>query len=463
MKTETVPLTHHAFLIQNPDPSFPVRELHNIVFSLVNRIIIKKYLLAYKVLRGCKMSYLVKLIQRKFGLIENDNIFLLFFTLLQFSLTIFFLFISFLSNGSFLIILVLYYSIFQYASPMISYELLNKDSFHYIYSKKVFLKYILFVFYKNNPLFISGLLSAIISLITGLFLNVSTNIHYITIIVIQIGIYLLRLPHLLVMKIMLIGSFVLLCLCIYFNLSIFVKILALVISIIIICYYIYNWNKMRYHINLKNTIYENSLNENKVIISMLIKYFDRFSLKKYIGVLVMIVLFIFVERMIPFLNANLIILGMLLFDLGFIYDKQHHNLEETSAIYYGYYHMPIKPRERYFISEQFKKVLSFSSFSLIFSILLKFSELNLTMVLECLATISLINLMGFEYFLLVKKIVIRRKKVNTRFLEYLLMTSITSIVIIPEFLTRKGISSHIFYMLIVCATFLIYLKEQRNV
>ena len=125
--------------------------------------------------------------------------------------------------------------------------------------------------------------------------------------------------------------------------------------------------------------------------------------------------------------------------------------------------MPLKPRERYFISEQFKKVLSFSSFSLIFSILLKFSELNLTMVLECLATISLINLMGFEYFLLVKKIVIRREKVNTKFLEYLLMIPITSIVIIPEFLTREGISSHIFYMLIVCATFLIYLKEQRNV
>jgi len=125
--------------------------------------------------------------------------------------------------------------------------------------------------------------------------------------------------------------------------------------------------------------------------------------------------------------------------------------------------MPLKPRERYFISEQFKKVLSFSSFSLIFSILLKFSELNLTIVLECLATISLINLMGFEYFLLVKKIVIRREKVNTKFLEYLLMIPITSIVIIPEFLSRKGISSHIFYMLIVCATFLIYLKEQRNV
>jgi len=44
-----------------------------------------------------------------------------------------------------------------------------------------------------------------------------------------------------------------------------------------------------------------------------------------------------------------------------------------------------------------------------------------------------------------------------------LMTPIISIVIIPEFLIRKGISSHIFYMLIVCAIFLIYLKEQRNV
>jgi len=125
--------------------------------------------------------------------------------------------------------------------------------------------------------------------------------------------------------------------------------------------------------------------------------------------------------------------------------------------------MPLKPRERYFISEQFKKVLSFSSFSLIFSILLKFNELNLTMVLECLATLALINLMGFEYFLLIKKIVIRREKVNTIFLNYLLMTPIISIVIIPEFLIRKGISSHIFYMLIVCAIFLIYLKEQRNV
>jgi len=41
METETVPLTHHAFFIQNPDPSFPVRELHNIVLSLVNRIVIK--------------------------------------------------------------------------------------------------------------------------------------------------------------------------------------------------------------------------------------------------------------------------------------------------------------------------------------------------------------------------------------------------------------------------------------
>lgn len=377
-------------------------------------------------------SYIFTSIFKEFKLIKDP---IIFYTLSGLSslFLIFLLLIASLIMESFIFLLIINFLLFQYNVPVIINTLQADTSLHYSYSKSVEYKYLIFIFVKNNPLIVIAGLFNLLMVIFSLN-DMQLLLSVVLTVLIQLNVIFSKLIQNSFIKVV---QVLVITLSILINLSItneiinmFLILMLLFISFLIIkskksmIYYLII-NKNHTYKKMKNS----SFNYKNMYFKLFISYLRHFSIKSYITIILLSLLYIIGTKKFSIdIDIASILIFLYIFDLELIADQQFRELEKTSAHFYIAYLSPLSKLKKFFLTEHFHKMVIYSTLIL----WMTFFSVGTTQIIGNLMAILIMFFIGLIYNISTESVVNNRKKFNNILFQYII------IVIVLSFLTIKN-------------------------
>ncbi len=371
---------------------------------------------------------------REFKLIKEPFI----FYILSGILSLFLVLLLIIANSimsNFLFLVIINFLLFQYNVPFVIDTIKSKKSLHYSYSKPIWYRYIAFIYIRNNPLSIVGIIFNLAALMLAL-TNISLFLAIILAFLIQISIFSSKLTQNSTLKVSLFLFTILAVILNIFMVNYFLNTFLIVILSFLSFQVLNSRRFLREFLNYNN----NHSRQNKrdigfsnknMYIKLFISYLRNIPIKNYLMILFLGLSYIILTNKIS-INFDFIsiILFLYLFDLELIADQQFREIEKTSARYYLMYLSPLNRLESFLLTEHFHRLIIYSGLIFFITTL----DPHIYPIINSVIAIILMTFIGFLYSLLTRKLVGNRKKFNNILFQYIIMVIIFSFIILKNFI-----------------------------
>ncbi|NBA57065.1 hypothetical protein [Enterococcus hirae] len=369
----------------------------------------------------------LKFFKRRLSVINDFNIFKVLFFIGYVSINLLLLLVINLDVSLFPIILINFLLI-NYNLSKIALDLNSSTSYTYIYSRKVFIKYMLFLIQKNNPFFSMFFLINFINITLNL-MNGLLIINLLLAILIQLTLFLVQLLAKNLYKICISIILVVLLFALLFSKTLLISICLffLVLPVLLFVYYNLSIRRKIQIFFLKEVRDSDSINFKKPVTyknmycRLFVTYLNRISIKDYFEYLFICCLLIIYSNFFSFgFDSTGLLIFLVLVDIELLSDRYFKNLNRTSAELCFFKNSPVGENKAYFLSNYYHKAVIFSMIGFLSQIFSSNKKIEI-FFLNFIYLIFVILLITFLYYKLRNKGGVTRKKENNFVIQYILI------------------------------------------